>query len=173
MFINDWLEFDQRLATATAPARSFSENPSGSSGSAILAMVASEKKRRRSSCHSSCCYCNWLPTNRTIAASLGKMPTTLVRLLMGSSAERPSRCDIEVLKRVGAPDLAPVLLREMQKRQYVVTGGFHHGYSAGELLAQHLGDLLPMGSDLLRPLDYEHRLWPPADFVYIAAATMS
>jgi hypothetical protein len=45
----------------------------------------------------------------------------------------------------------------MQKRQHVVTGGFHHGYGAGELLAQHLGDLLPMGSDLLRLLDHEHR----------------
>ena len=55
---------------------------SGSSGSGILAMVASEKKRRRSSCHSSCCSSSWLPTNRTIAASLGKMPTTLVRRLI-------------------------------------------------------------------------------------------
>jgi hypothetical protein len=46
LFINDWLGFDQRLVTATAPAGSFSENPSGSSGSGILATVASEKKRR-------------------------------------------------------------------------------------------------------------------------------
>jgi len=46
----------------------------------------------------------------------------------------------------------------MQKRQLPgVTGGSHHGYGAGELLAQHLGDLLPMGSDLLRLLDHEHR----------------
>lgn len=92
---------------------------------------------------------------------------------MGSSAELPSRCDVEALKRVASPDLAPVLLREMQKRQHVVTGDFHHGYGAGELLAQYLGDLLPMGSDLLRLLDHEHRLWPPADFFYMAATTMS
>ena len=92
---------------------------------------------------------------------------------MGSFAERPYRCDVEALKRVGAPDLASVLLREMQKRQHVVTGDFHHGYGAGELIAQHLGDLLPMGSDLFRLLNHEHRLWPPADFVYTAAATMS
>jgi hypothetical protein len=66
-----------------------------------------------------------------------------------------------------------VFLEEAQESQYVVTGGFHHRRSAGELLAQHLGDLLPVGSDLLRLLDHEHRLWPPADFVYMAAATMS
>ena len=77
---------------------------------------------------------------------------------MGNSAERPSRCDVEALKRVGAPDLAPVLLREMQKRQHVVTGGFHHGHSTGELLAQHLGDLLPVGTHLIGGLDHEHRL---------------
>ena len=92
---------------------------------------------------------------------------------MGSSAERPSRCDVEALQWVGAPDLAPVLLREMQKRQHVVPCGFHHGHGAGELLAQHLGNLLPVGSYLLRLLDHEHRLWPPADCVYMAAATMS
>jgi len=42
-------------------------------------MEASEKKRRRSSCHSSCYSSNWLPTRRVMASSLGKMPTTLVR----------------------------------------------------------------------------------------------
>jgi hypothetical protein len=44
----------------------------------------------------------------------------------------------------------------MQECQYVVTGGFHHGHGSGELLAQHLGYLLPVGSDLLRLLDYKH-----------------
>ena len=88
-------------------------------------------------------------------------------------AERTSRCDVQPLQRVGTPDLAPMFLREMQERQYVVTGGIHHGHGSWELLAQHLGYLLPVGSDLLRLLDHVHRLWPPADFVYMAAATMT
>jgi hypothetical protein len=66
-----------------------------------------------------------------------------------------------------------VFLGQAQEGQYVVTDGFHHRHGAGVLFAQYLGDLLPVGSDLLRLLDYEHRLWPPADFVYMAAATMS
>lgn len=61
----------------------------------------------------------------------------------------------------------------MQQCQYAVTGGFHQGHSTGELLAQHLGDLLPMGAHLIRLLDHEYCLWPPAGFVYMAAATMS
>jgi hypothetical protein len=55
---------------------------SASSGSGILAMVASEKTRRHSNCHSSCCSSSWLPTSRVMAASFGKIPTTLVRLLI-------------------------------------------------------------------------------------------
>jgi hypothetical protein len=53
---------------------------------------------------------------------------------------------VEALKRVGAPDLAPVLLGEVQERQYVVSGGLHHMDGGGELLAQHLGDPLPVGT---------------------------
>jgi hypothetical protein len=52
--INDWRGRDQLMAGAMAIAGSLSENSSIASGSGILAMVASEKKRRRSSCHSSC-----------------------------------------------------------------------------------------------------------------------
>jgi hypothetical protein len=50
---------------------------------------------------------------------------------------------VEPLERVGAPDLAPVLLREVEEGQHVITGGLHHRYGGGELLAQHLGDPLP------------------------------
>ena len=69
-----------------------------SSGSGILAMVASEKKGRRSSCHSSCWSGSWLPTNRTIAASLGKMPTTLVRRLI-SLFNRSSGLVLQILRQ--------------------------------------------------------------------------
>jgi hypothetical protein len=80
---------------------------------------------------------------------------------------------VQALQRVGAPDLAPVLLREVQERQHVVTGGLHDRQASGELLAQHLGNPLPVGAHLIEGLDQEHRLWPPADCVYMAAATMS
>ncbi len=42
LFIDDWLGCDQLMSGATAQAGSISENLSGSSGSAILAMVASD-----------------------------------------------------------------------------------------------------------------------------------
>ena len=66
-----------------------------------------------------------------------------------------------------------MLLGEVKERQHVVSGGLHHGHGGGELLAQHLGDPLPVGTHLIGGLDHEHRLWPPADCVYMAAATMS
>jgi len=64
---------------------------------------------------------------------------------------------VQALERVGAPDLAPVLLGEVQERQHVVAGGLHHRHGAGELLAQHLGDPLPVGAHLIGGLDHEHR----------------
>jgi hypothetical protein len=115
------------------------------------------QKRRRSSCHSSCCSSSWLPTSRVIAASLGKMPTTLVRRLMGSFAERTSQSEIDPLQRVGAPDLAPVHLRELEERQHIITGGLHDRHGGGELFAQHRGDPLPVGPHLIGRLDHEHR----------------
>ncbi len=36
-------------------------------------------------------------------------------------------------------------------------GRLHHLHSGGELLAQHLGDPLPVGTHLIRYLDHEHR----------------
>ena len=65
---------------------------------------------------------------------------------------------VQALERVGAPDLAPVLLREVQERQHVVSRGLHHRHGGGELLAQHLRDPLPVGAHLIRRLDHEHRL---------------
>ena len=67
------------------------------------------------------------------------------------AAKRTLRCDVQPLMRVGAPDLAPVLLGEVQVDevfsvgvgQHVVAGGIHYRHSCWELLAQHLGDLLP------------------------------
>lgn len=52
---------------------------------------------------------------------------------------------IEPVQRVGVPHLAPVLLREVQERQQVVSGGLHHIHSARELLAQHLADRYQAG----------------------------
>ena len=49
---------------------------------------------------------------------------------------------VDSLERVGAPDLAPVLLREVEEGQQVVTSSFYHRHSGGALLAQHLGDPL-------------------------------
>ena len=66
-------------------------------------------------------------------------------------------CFVEPLERIGAPDLAPVLLREVQECQHVVSGGLHHGHSCRELRAQHLGDPLPVGMHLVESLDHEHR----------------
>jgi len=64
---------------------------------------------------------------------------------------------VEALERFGAPHLAPVLLREVQERQHVVTGGLHHRHGARGLHAQHLDDPLPVGAHLLRCLDHKHR----------------
>jgi len=64
---------------------------------------------------------------------------------------------VEPLERVGAPDLAPVLLGEVQERQRVVSGGIHDWHSGGELLAQYLGDPLPVRAHLIRGLDQEYR----------------
>jgi hypothetical protein len=80
---------------------------------------------------------------------------------------------VQPFERVGAPHLAPVLLREVQERQHVVACSLHHRHGVRELLAQHLGDPLPVGAHLLRCLNDEHGVWPPADCVYMAAATMS
>jgi len=95
-----------------AMARTLSENSSLSSGSVILALVASKKKRRRSSCHSSCCSSSWLPASRTIAVSLGTMPTTLMRRLMGSFAERRSWPPADFVY-IAAVMAAPQLIREI------------------------------------------------------------
>lgn len=134
-------------------------------------MLASEKKRLRSSCHSSCCSSSWLPTNLMIEVSLGKMPT-LVRRLIDGLAERTSRCDVKPLEWVGAPDLAPMLVRGMELDevfsvgvgQHVFLGGIHHRHGAGELLAQHRRDLLPVGPHQLGFWDDEHSSRPPAWF---------
>ena len=69
---------------------------------------------------------------------------------------RTYRCDVQTLQRVGTPDFCSSAPREMQECQYVVTEGLHHRDGARELLAQHLNDLLPVDSDLLRLLNYEH-----------------
>ena len=63
---------------------------------------------------------------------------------------------IQPLKRVGAPDLAPVLLGEVQEVQHVVAGGVHHGHCCWERLAKHLGDALPVDTHLIRGLDQEY-----------------
>ena len=41
------------------------------------------------------------------------------------------------------------------------------------MLAQHLNDQLPVGANLIRDLNHEHCLCPPADGVFIPAGTMS
>lgn len=127
----------QQLAADVCSAWLPFMNFSGSSGSGILATLASEENRRRASC-TSCCSSSWLPNRRVIRSVVGEEPTTFVRRLMGSSAERLARCDVELLVRVGAPDLASVLLREVQERQHVDCG-IHHRHSFQELLAQAPG----------------------------------
>ena len=92
MYIEQGAVAAQRIAAGTGgagSAKSAALSSNGPSDSGILAMVASEKKRRRTSCHSCCYSCNWLPTSRTIAASLGKMPTTLVWRLITALPSAP------------------------------------------------------------------------------------
>lgn len=72
---------------------------------------------------------------------------------------------VQALERVGAPDLAPVLLEEVQERQHVVASGLHHRHGVRELLAQHLGDPLLVSAHLIGGLDHEHRLHGSSDHV--------
>jgi hypothetical protein len=74
-----------------------------------------------------------MATSREIAASFGKMPTTLARLLI-SLLSRSSGLVLQILRQ---------LLGDVQERQHVLSGDLHHGHGYGELHAQHLGDPLP------------------------------
>ena len=114
----------------------------------MAAMLSAENMRRPSSCQCSCCSSNTAPTRRMIEASLGKMPTTLVRRLMEELAERTSRCDVDPLQQVGAPDLAPVVLGEVAERQHVLLGLVHERSGFGKALRQRGGQIIPARLDL-------------------------
>jgi hypothetical protein len=77
-----------------------------------------------------------------MSASLGKMPTTLVRRLMEELAERTSRCDVDPLQQVGAPDLA-VVLGEVAERQHFLLGPVHEHSGIGEAIRQRGGQTDP------------------------------
>jgi hypothetical protein len=76
------------------------------------------------------------PTSRVMAASLGKMATTLVRRLISAFSVQP-------LQRVGAVDLQPV--REgVHVRQHLVFGVVHHLGQLGHGLAELVGHDAPL-----------------------------
>ena len=52
----------------------------------------------------------------------------------------------------------PFLLRVVEERQHGITGCLDHRHGARQLLAQHLGDLLPVSPHLIRGLDHEYGL---------------
>jgi len=113
-----------------------------------LALVASEKKRRRSSCHSSCCSSSWLPTSRTIAASLGTMPTTLVRRLMGSFAERRLWPPADFVY-IAAVLAAPLFIRQITAQLPLAVALVYLGIQDQRHMAQaHHPGLLTEAQDL-------------------------
>ena len=97
----------QLLAVTACAIGAPSLSVNASSGTGILAMVASEKKRLRSSCHSSCCSKRWLLTKPTFETTTGKIQTTLVRCLIsallsaprGATLNHPSGLVLHTLRR--------------------------------------------------------------------------
>src|SRR5215471_2719394 len=79
---------------------------------------------QRLTAHSSFCSRSNAPTKRMIAASLGKICTTLV----------------QPLERVRRVDLRPVTLRERHVGEHVVLGLVHRGCYTWEAFAQTVGD---------------------------------
>jgi hypothetical protein len=75
------------------------------------------------------------------------------------AAKRTSRCDIDPLQQVGAPDLFPVGLREVAERQHVLLGLVHQRSSLGEALRQRGGQIIPARLDLSSALLGEHAAW--------------
>jgi len=91
---------------------------------------ASALMYRRCSAHSSVCSMSSEPMRRMMAARSGKMPTTSVRRRI-SLFKRSSR--------VGTPDLAPELLREVPEGQQVTTGLLEVVSSLRQLGCERLG----------------------------------
>lgn len=68
--------------------------------SVILAMAASGKKHRRSSCHSSCCFSSWPLTSLVIAASLlRRLITALSSAPRGATFRRSSGLVLQILRQ--------------------------------------------------------------------------
>ena len=83
-----------------------------------------------------------------MAASSGKMPTTLVPAL---------DLLVETLQGVGGVDLAPVLPGEGHEGQHVLFGLVHELGELRQALAQALGDLASLGDGALVILLHEGR----------------
>jgi len=55
--------------------------------------------------------------------------------MVDAITEGTSRCAVQTLERlVGTPDFPLLIMREMQERQHVITGGIQYGCCARELL---------------------------------------
>ena len=76
------------------------------------------------------------PTSRVMAASLGKMPTTLVRRLTSA---------MEPFDRVCGVQFLAVLLGESHVGEDVVLGFVHENCQLGHLGPELVGDLTPLG----------------------------
>jgi hypothetical protein len=80
-------------------------------------------------------------------------------------AELISRCDIDPFQQVGAPDLFPVLLRELIVDEVFSAGVGQHVFSGlvpelcglGEALSQRGGQVIQSAEDLACVLLGEHR----------------
>jgi hypothetical protein len=92
--------------------------------------------RRPSSWQCSSCSISTAPTKLVLAASLAKMPITLERRFIFSFTEHTSLCDIHPLQQVGAPELFPVLRREVTEGQHVLPSLVHELGGFGEALSR-------------------------------------
>ena len=105
---------------------------------------------------------------RPLAASLGKMPTTLVRRLKGGLAKRTSRCDIDPLQQVGAVKLFPVLLGEGSERQHVLPSLMHERGGLGEAIHQGGGQVIPAAEEFAGGLLGENAAQGSGDYALVS-----
>ena len=74
---------------------------------------------------------------------------------------------IDALEQVGAPDLLPVLGREVAEGQHVLAGLDHQLSRPGELSGEHGADLIPLLQHRLLALLREHRAQRGGDHLLV------
>ncbi len=94
------------------------------------------------------------------AASGGCRPTGGDRRVVGEDADdtgAPFDLLVDPLQQVGAPDLAPVGLREVAEGQHVFPGLVHERGGIGEAFGQRGGQIIPAVEDIRSGFLGEHR----------------